>query len=204
MRLALLGPAGDHPEALEAALRFLLESGSVDRAVYLDVDGALDAAIRAWAGRLVGDNPSEAGVWARAARACLRGTPAEIDAYIARERQRTTLRLFESLPDGDTRAVEMLGGALVVMIHDKGQLNEEDMIPARLLLFGKSATPVVKQVGQRWFLSPGSFPAAGLMTLDDDDDGIVLKLFDGDCKEVRTERLSTQRATKLMVGSAGG
>jgi hypothetical protein len=203
MRLALLGPAGSHPEALEAAMRFVLRT-EVDRAVYLDVDGVLDGVIRTWAGRLVGDNPSEIGVWARAARTCLRGTPEEIDAYIGRERERAALRLFESLPDGETRAVEMLAGALVVMIHDKAQLNEEDMLPARLLLFGKSAAPVVKQVGQRWFLSPGAFPTAGLMTLDDDDDGILLRLFDGDCKEVRTERLSTQRATKLMVGSAGG
>jgi hypothetical protein len=201
MRLALLGPAEGHTEALEAAARFVLQQHAVDRAVYLGTDGALDAVVRKWAARLVGDNPSEAGVWSRAVRACLRAEPAEIDRYIATERERTSLRIFESLPDAETRAVEMLGGALVVMIHDKALLNEEDMLPARVLLFGKSRAPVVKQVGQRWFLSPGSFEEAGLMLLDDADEGILLTLFDKSCRELRTERLSTHRATKLKVGA---
>ena len=204
MRLALLGPAEGHLDALEAAMRFLLEARSIDRAVYLGVDGALDAVVHAWAGRLVGDNPSEVGVWARAVRACLRATPAEIDGYIRRERERAALRMFEALLDADTRSIEMLGGALAVMIHDKAHLNEEDMLPARLLLFGKSSMGVVKQVGQRWFLSPGSFAGGGgIMTLDDEEDGVFLTLYDRDATEIRTEHLSIERATKLKVGSAG-
>jgi hypothetical protein len=200
MRLALLGPAEGHTGALEAAARFVL-SRAADRAVYLGVDGALDAIVKKWAAELVGDNPSEAAVWRRAVRACARADAATIDAYLEAERKRATLRIFESLPDQETRAVEMLGGALVVMIHDKGHLNEEDMLPARLLLFGKSRPAVVKQVGQRWFVSPGAFEEAGIMTLDDSDDGILLTLFDGACKELRTERLSTNRATKMKVGA---
>jgi hypothetical protein len=203
MRLALLGPAEGHTGALEAAARFLLSTKAVDRAVYLGVDGALDVIVRKWAADLVGDNPSEDGVWRRAVRACVRANAATIDRYLEAERKRRALRIFEALPDVDTRAVEMLGGALVVMIHDKGQLNEEDMLPARLLLFGKSRPAVVKQVGQRWFVSPGTFEEAGVMTLDDGDDGILLTQFDGACKEVRTEKLSTNRATKLKVGSGG-
>jgi hypothetical protein len=201
MRLALLGPGEGHAEALEAAARWVLTSGSVDRAVYLGVDGALDALVRKLAQDLVGENASEGGVWARAVRACLRASPPVIDLYIASERKRAALRIFESLPDGETRAVEMLGGALVVMIHDKSQLNEEDMLPARVLLFGKSKPAVVKQVGHRWFVSPGSFGEAGLMLLDDDDDGILLTQCDAQGNTLRTERLSTSRGTKLKVGA---
>jgi hypothetical protein len=203
MRLALLGPAEGHTSALEAAARFLLSIKAVDRAVYLGIDGALDVIVRKWGSDLVGDNPSEDGVWRRAVRACFRADAATIDRYLEAERKRRALRIFESLPDADTRAVEMLGGALVVMIHDKGQLNEEDMLPARLLLFGKSRPAVVKQVGQRWFVSPGTFEEAGVLTLDDGDEGILLTQFDGACKEVRTEKLSINRATKLRVGSGG-
>jgi hypothetical protein len=203
MRLALLGPAEGQTEALAAAARFVLERQAVDRAVYLGVDGALDGVVQAWATRLVGDNPSEDGAWARAARACLRAEPADIDRHLAAERERASLRIFESLPDAETRAVEMLGGALVVMIHDKGQLNEEDILPARVLLFGKSKGAVVKQVGQRWFLSPGTFEEDGLMVLDDDDEGILLTTFDKAFSVARTERLSTQRTTRLKVGGAG-
>jgi hypothetical protein len=72
-----------------------------------------------------------------------------------------------------------------------------------VLLFGRSRAPVVKQVGQRWFLSPGSFGEGGLLTLEDDDDGILLTLFGKDLTPARTERLSTQRAARLRVGGAG-
>jgi len=202
MRLALLGPAEGHVGALEAAARFVQSARKVDRAVYLGVDGALDVIVRKWAADLVGDNPSEDGVWRRSVKACRDADPPAIDRYLESERARAALRVFESLPDVETRAVEMLGGALAVIIHDKGQLNEEDMLPARLLLFGKSRPAVVKQVGQRWFISPGSFEEAGVMTLDDEEDGILLTQFDGACKEVRTEKLTTHRATKMKV-SAG-
>ncbi len=201
MRLALLGPSEGQTEALETVARFVLQGHAVDRAVYLGLDGELDALVRRLASDLVGDNPSEDGVWSRSVRACLRATPVEIDRYLGAERERAALRIFESLPDVETRAVEMLAGALVVMTHDKGVLTEEDMLPARVLIFGKAKAAVVKQVGPRWFLSPGNLVEGGLMTLDDDDDGIVLKLYDSRCTELRTERLSTQRATKMKVGA---
>jgi len=205
MRLALLGPAEGHTTELLAAARFLLDEKQVDRAIYLGLDGALDAVIEAWAESLVGPDPSEEGVWARAAESCLRASPEAIDSFISKERERGKLRVFESLPDAETRLVEMLGGALVVMIYDKGRLNEEDMLPARLLIFGKGKGATVKQVGQRWFLSAGSLDdaAGGIMLLEDLDEGIDLTLFDRACNEIRTERLSTERTTtKLTIGGA--
>jgi hypothetical protein len=203
MRLALLGPAGDDKKSLEAAARFVLEQLRVDRAVYLGVDGALDDVVSAWAKELVGEDPTQQGVWARALRACAEAPPEVIDEYLAAEQDRRALRAFESLPDVATRAVEILAGALAVMIYDKSLLDEEDMLPARLLLFGKSRGPIVKQVGQRWFLSPGSFEEAGVMTLDDDADGISLTVYDKHLDVVRTEQLTVLRGAKLKVGGAG-
>jgi hypothetical protein len=203
MRLALLGPAGNRTEALAAAARFVLDRLDVDRAVYLGVDGALDAVIADWAKELVGQDPSEDGVWHRSLHACSSAEPDAIEEYIAAERERASLRRFQALPDAGTRAVEMLGGALAVIIHDKALLDEEDMLPARLLLFGKSPAAVVKQVGQRWFLSPGSFEHAGIMTLDDGGDDIALTLYDRSANVLRSEQLSTRRGAKLRVGGAG-
>jgi hypothetical protein len=204
MRLALLGPAEGHTTELSAAARFLLDEKLVDRAVYLGIDGALDAVVQSWAESLVGEDPSEEAVWERAARACLRSGAADIDGFISKERARARLRVFESLPDSETRVVEMLGGALAVMIHDKAKLNEEDMLPARILIFGKGKGAVIKQVGQRWFLSAGSLgdEGSGVMLLDDTDEGIHLTLLDRACQEVRTERLSTERGAKLKVSGA--
>jgi hypothetical protein len=156
MRLGLLGPAGGDTEALEMGARFLMEDVAVERVVYLGVDGALDEMVERWAEDLVGDDPTETGIWNRATRACIGGDAEQIDQFIDRERSRRRLRIFESLPDEETRVVEMLGGSVAVMIYDKAELNEEDMLPARLLVFGKGRKAVIKQVGQRWFLSPGS------------------------------------------------
>jgi hypothetical protein len=202
MRLALLGPAEGNVDALRAAARFVLEGQAVDRAVYLGADGALEGVVAAWAQELVGEDASEDGVFVRAAKTCLSAGPAEIDRYIEGERSRARLRLFESLPETDTRAIEMLAGALVVMIYDKALLDEEDMLPARILIFGKSAQPTVKQVGQRWFLSPGAFGEGGLMMLEDADDAVILTAYDSALRVSRTERLSVQRGAKMKVSGA--
>jgi hypothetical protein len=200
MRLGLLGPAhGDH-ESLLRASQFLDHEMDVDRAVYLDVDGALDQTILTWAGELVGGDPAETAIWKRAQR-CLAAGAAEIDEYVARERERHALRIFEALPSDGARLVELLNGQVAVMIHDADELDEEDMLPAAFMLYGASDQPVVKQVGTRWFLSPGSLEHFGVMVLEDRDDGVHLVLFDSLCREVRRERLTHEQrgAPKLTV-----
>ena len=204
MRLALLGPAEGQPGPLESAVRLVLSTDGVDRALYLGIDGALDAVVRKLATELVGDNPSTDAVWARSARACLRSPAPEIDEYIVAERARLRLRLFESLPDAETRAVEMLGGTLALMIYDKERLDEEDLLPARILTFGKSRTSVVKQVGKRWFLSPGFIGEGGVMLLEDTDSGILLTLLDSGGRTLRRETLATPSTAKVRVSGASG
>ncbi len=204
MRLGLLGPADDHEEALERAVGFLFRDVSVDRAVYLGVDHALDTVVQSWAARLVGGDPAEEALWQRAAERCAHASAAEIDAFVTAERERRALSVFESLPGDGTRAIELLNGRVVVMIHDKADLDEEDILPASLLVFGKSSQPLVKQVGSRWFLSPGLLEHFGVMTLEDHEDGIHLALFDSAGREVRRERLIAARTAKLKVSGASG
>lgn len=204
MRLGLLGPVGARPASFQTAVRFLLEQENVDRAVYLGFDGALDRVVERRAQELVGKDASDDGLIVRSAKRCVEATAEEIDAFVAAERERTRLKIFESLAGDDTRAVELLDGRVVVMIYDKALLDEEDILPATFLVFGKSKRPVVKQIGTRWFLSPGSFDQAGLMILEDADEGFVLRVFDPKCKEIRSEKLSVSRAAKMRVAGAPG
>ena len=88
------------------------------------------------------------------------------------------------------------------MIYDKAYLDEEDILPATVLVFGKSEEALVRRVGRRWFLSPGSFDRAGVMVLDDHDSGIHVTLFDEALEVSRRERLSTGRGVKLRVSGA--
>jgi len=119
------------------------------------------------------------------------------------EQERRALKVFQSLPGDGTRVIELLNGKVVVMIYDKADLDEEDILSASVLVFGKSDAPLVKQIGSRWFLSPGPVEG-GVMTLEDQEDGIHVARFDGAGHELSRELLLGARATKLKVKSASG
>ena len=103
MRLGLLGPAEGNVEGLGRAAELLVNTMRVDRAVYLGNDGALDGAVAAWAHRIVEGEPSDDAAWSRAARVAVKGSPAEIDAFVRQERARQRLRILEALAPGGTR-----------------------------------------------------------------------------------------------------
>lgn len=198
MRLGLLGPAEGNLEALERAARFVFHELAVDRAVYLGIDGALDEVVRCWAVALVGEDPTERGLWQRSLR-CLAATAAEIDELVARERERRSLQVFESLPRDGARTIELIASQVAVMIHDKDDLDEEDMLPASFLLFGASAEPVVRRVGSRWFVSPGRLDPFGLILLEEQDEDVDLVLYDVGGRSVRRERLTQTPGVVMTV-----
>ena len=166
MRLGLLGPAPGSGASdtsgttLSRAAEFLLDVARVDRAVYLGDDGALDSAVTHWAERLVGPDPTDDGTFRRAASLALSGDPKTIDAFIVSERARLRLRALESLPRGVGRTIEMIGDRVAVLIHDKANLDEEDILSANILVYGKSAEPLIRKIGARWFISPGNIGCA--------------------------------------------
>ena len=171
MRLGILGPAqGDLP-ALARGAQLLLDEAHADKVIYLSDDDALDHVVAGWARGLVGADPSEAALFARAAR-CAEASPEAIDAFVASERARIRLRVLASLPPGQ-RTIEILDGRVALFVFDKGTLDEEDILPASVLVFGKSTAPLIKKVGARTFLSPGPIGESGGMALLDDGGGGV-------------------------------
>jgi hypothetical protein len=220
MRLGLLGPAGGDVGALGRAAEFLLNGARVHRAIYLGNDGALDRAVAAWARKLVGDDPSDEGAWKRAADIALEGTPGAIDRFVATERARLRLKALEALPEqskgttrpepprppGDpiqvARTIEMVGDRVAVLIYDKGQLDEEDILAANILLYGKSDEPLIKKIGARWFVSPGPIGsrAGGLAVLDDEQDEVVVTIYDAAGKSTHREILTAGRTKARVQG----
>ena len=207
MRLGLLGPAEGNVDGLGRAAELLVDVLGVDRAVYLGNDGGLDAAVGAIAQRLVENDPSEDAVWARAARVALRGTPQEIDAFVRKERARQRLRVLEGLPHQErARTVEMIGDRVAVLIYDKATLDEEDIFAATLLVYGKSPEPLVKKVGNRWFVTPGVIgsPGGGIAILDDGGEEIVASIHALDGSRTLTETIAVTRAAKMKIQGGGG
>ena len=73
-------------------------------------------------------------------------------------------------PSIPKKAVDMLGDVLCCLVHDKNDLDKEDMMNAALLVHGKEPEPKVVQIGPRYFITPGKAsgakPTVGLLELD--------------------------------------
>jgi hypothetical protein len=179
----------------------LLNGAKVTRAIYLGADDALEDTVALWAESLVGADASDEGVWERALRVVVDGSPEQIDAFLRGERARLRLKSLESLPTLELRSVEMFGDRVAVLIHDKALLDEEDIFSATFLVYGKGDGPLIKKIGPRWFLTPGPIgsPGGGAIVLDDAEDEVVATLYDAEGRAARTEILASERAAKLRV-----
>src|SRR5271170_5741988 len=95
----------------------------------------------------------------------------------------------------------MFGDRVAVLIFDKALLDEEDIFSAALLIYGKSDSPLIKKIGQRWFLTPGPIgcEGGGAMVLDDSEDEVVATVFDSAGRASRSEVLAVSRTAKLSV-----
>lgn len=187
--------------ALGRAAELLLNGVRVHRAIYLGNDGALDRAVAAWARKLVGDDPSDESAWRRAAEVACNGNFDKIDKFVAVERARMRLKSLEALPETALRTIEMISDRVAVLVHDKALLDEEDILAANILCFGKSEGPLVKKIGTRWFVSPGPIGCAGggVAALDDEQDEVVVTIYDAAGKATHREVLSVSRTAKLRV-----
>jgi hypothetical protein len=87
------------------------------------------------------------------------------------------------------------------LIYDKAALDEEDILAANLLVYGKSDQPLVKKIGTRWFVSPGQIgrESGGLAVLDDAGEDILATIYDVEGKVTTTETLTVQRAAKVRI-----
>ncbi|MEW6432194.1 MAG: hypothetical protein AB1730_11870 [Myxococcota bacterium] len=70
------------------------------------------------------------------------------------------------------KVMDLLGDTLCCLVHDKDDLNKEDMVNAVVLVHGKEPEPKVVQIGPRTFVSPGRLkggkqPIVGLINVVD-------------------------------------
>lgn len=207
MRLCLIGPARRDLAALRRRAEFVLDVLSPDRAVYLGVDGALDDVVSRWAVDLVKGDPSDEAAWKRAQETCARGTHEQLQRFVATERRRQQLKRLECLPHPTARTIEMFDTVVTVLIHDKALLDEEDMLPASLLVFGRSADPVIHRIGMRCFLSPGpaGHPRGGVALLTQEDEKVRAAVYAEDGSVVMSEIVGQPiRGARMTVKGGKG
>ncbi len=201
MRVGILGPASGDLDALARAARVLRDVASVDRVLYVGDDDALDRVVEQMARELVGGDPAASSLYLRAAERCADATPDAIDEFVAREEQREALRMFAAVRPG-SRTIEILDGRVVLFVHDKATLDEEDIVAASILVFGRSDAPLLRRVGTRVFVAPG---AAGAAVLDDGDGGVRIELVSAqDGAVVATDHIGQNRGSKIVVQGGDG
>lgn len=67
-------------------------------------------------------------------------------------------------PSIDNKAVDMIGTQLCTVVHDKNDLNREDLLNATIFIHGKEPEPKVVQIGPRFFITPGKLTGAAEQT----------------------------------------
>lgn len=201
MRLGILGPAHDDLIGLARAAQFLLDEAHAEKVIYLSGDGAMDRVVASWARELVGANPSGEALFKRAAARCARAAPADIEKFVDCERARLRLGVFTSLPSSESRTIEILDGRVVVFVHDKAVLDEEDIAAAQILVYGKSQAPLIKRVGARVFVTPGPIgtPTGGAALLDDGAEGVRVEIVGPGGTVSAGEHVGGPRPGKLRV-----
>jgi len=67
-------------------------------------------------------------------------------------------------PTVDKKRVDMLGDALCCVVHDRNDLNRDDLLNAQVFIHGKESEPKVVQIGPRFFITGGKLTGAAEQT----------------------------------------
>lgn len=151
MRIGLVGPGADAQPELERALSMLLEDQSIRHVLYLGDDDAVDPLVAQWSGRGL----DEDALLSQAAKLACSGSADEIAALLEADRAARRPLAVRKLPAPPSRAIEMLDRFIVLGVHDKAVLDEDDIASAHIIVYGKSDGPSLRRFGPRSFFTPG-------------------------------------------------
>jgi len=189
---------------LARAAATALQRLAADKVIYLGGDGALDELVVLWA-RMIGAEDALVDRLAGDDGGILAGDAGAVQAEVDREHARRRMLSLRTLAGPGLRALELLNERVVVLVDDKSVLDEEDLLPATIIAFGKGDS-VIRRVGSRVFVSPGhpAKGAEGLAMLDEGEGsvGITVTLHDVDGATTQREFVETSRSAKLKVHGA--
>jgi hypothetical protein len=98
------------------------------------------------------------------------------------------------------KLIEMLGPALCVLVHDKDDLNREDIGNAKVILHGRSAAAAVVRIGPRAFITPGSVQGRGTVAVLEVSGALLgVQFFDLAGQLIRAESVSLAMGTHFAA-----
>ena len=200
MRIGLVGPAEDNPELLREAAEFLLGDCEVDEAIYLGTDDNVKRVVDAWATEIMGGPATEEAFLREALRVSTEGDANAIAALLDRDIEVRRLNALRCLPPPPARAVEVFDDKVVLFVHDKALLDEEDIANAFLVVYGRGKQLALNRFGPRTFFTPGPLKAGRVAVIEREaDGGLAIAQFNPVTGEpTGRERLFT-RGSRLVV-----
>lgn len=107
-------------------------------------------------------------------------------------------------PSVPRKLLDMLGDTICCLVHDKNELEREDLLNAGVLIHGNSPEPKVVQIGPRAFVTPGRLvggagkPTVGLFQVQDRQISFSAYSLDGEAV-LEPQPIVTGTKTRLSV-----
>lgn len=197
MRIGLMGPTEDD-EMLREAVSFLLGDADAEQVVFLGDGAFLEKALARWSADVGLDGGSS--FLDRALAAALAEDARIIDHFLAEDAAARRILDVRRLPDPPARAVELLEDRIVLFVHDKAVLDEEDIANANLVVYGLSREAQLHRFGRRAFFTPGPLDAGRVGLVESGDEGFVVSVYETSGMPVMRETLAAA-VTKMTVSS---
>jgi hypothetical protein len=106
-------------------------------------------------------------------------------------------------PSVPRKAVDMIGDTLCCLVHDKNDLDKEDMVNSVVLVHGKEAEPKLVQIGPRFFVTPGRLkggPRQTLALLELTEMGLKFSAWElGGAPIIENQSITIPRTKKISV-----
>lgn len=200
MQIGLIGPAAGDAPLLREAAEFLVSDAGVDQVIYLGDDAAtLVHMLETWSNEIWGAEKDGNAFLERAVRMALDGSADDIDGLLEDEARARRLDVVRLLPDPPTRAVEMLADRICVLVHDKSVLDEEDIVNAQVIVYGRAQAAELNRFGNRYFLTPGPLAKRQVAVLElTESSQLVASLFELSGAPIWQETLA-RRGNKVHV-----
>jgi hypothetical protein len=200
MRIGLVGPSEEDPKLLREAGEFLLGDCGVEQAIYLGSSTTLEGVLEGWSREVMQGAATEAHFLEQAVELALGAEPRAIDALLARDRERRRLSALRCVPASPARAVELFDDKVVLLVHDKALLDQEDIANAFLIVYGRSKQSALHRFGPRTFFTPGPLRLGRVAVLEREPDGhLAIALFDPRTGEPRGRETVHVRRSRLVV-----
>lgn len=202
MRIGVVGPSEEDPKLLREAGEFLLGDCGVEQAFYLGPEATLRGVLDGWSNEVMRGAASEERFLEQALGLALDGSAgaAAIDQLLARDRERQRLSVLRSVPAPPAQAIELFDDKVVLFVHDKAQLDQEDIANAFLVVYGRSKQAALHRFGPRTFFTPGPLKAGRVALLERAPEGhLAIAQFDPRTGEPCGREVIQVRRTRMVV-----